>query len=68
MQNKYTADVIDFGKHGLLRYLSGMTADDDLPPLPLGVVWYFHHDERHAGDRRKISHDGEFTGYLVRTP
>ena len=68
MQNKYVADVTDFGKYGLLRFLTGMTAEDDLPPLPLGVVWYFHHDERHTGDRKKMSGDGERTGYLLRTP
>ena len=68
MQNKYVADVLDFGKYGLLRFVSGMTAEDDLPPLSLGVVWYFHHDERHSGDRRKASGDGNYTGYLMRTP
>ena len=68
MQNKYVADVLDFGKLGLLRFVSGMTADDDLPPMPLGVIWYFHHDERHSGDRRRVTADGNYTGYLMRTP
>ena len=32
------------------------------------MVRYFHHDERHAGDRKKTSGDGNQTGYLLRTP
>ena len=61
MQNKYVADVGDFGKYGLLRYLSGKTACDDLEWLRMGVVWYWHHDEPHNGA-------GKFTSYLARTP
>ena len=68
MQNRYVVDVTDFGKYGLLRHLSGMTAQDDLPPLSVGMIWYFHHDERHSGDRRKMSGDGNHTDYLIRTP
>ena len=68
MQNRYVGDVGDFGKHGLLRYLSGMTAGDDLDPLKLGVIWYLFHDERHGNDANKVSADGNHTEYLTRTP
>ena len=36
MQDRYTGDVGDFGKYGLLRWLCGQ----DAAPLRLGVVWY----------------------------
>ena len=68
MQNKYVGDVGDFGKHGLLRFLSGMTSNDDNPWLRLGVIWYMHHDERHGNDANKVSTDGNHTEYLTRTP
>ena len=68
MQNRYVADVGDFGKYGLLRYLSGQTACDDLERLTLGLVWYMHHDERHGVDKTAVNRDGKHTGYLVRTP
>ncbi len=45
MQNRYVGDVGDFGKYGLLRWLTGMTSGDDLVRLRLGVVWYLHPDE-----------------------
>ena len=57
MQNKYVGDKADFGKYGLLRYLTGMTSQDDLDPLRLGVVWYMVHDEHHRAG-------GNDTGYL----
>ena len=57
MQNRYVGDVGDFGKHGLLRRLSGATAQDGLDPLRLGVVWYMHADE--CGNL-----DGKFVKYL----
>ena len=40
MQNRYVADVGDFGKFGLLRALAGVTGSDDGPRLSIGVVWY----------------------------
>lgn len=67
MQNRYVGDVGDFGKHGLLRYLSGMTSNDDNPWLRLGVIWYMHHDERHGMDRRRINRDGRHVEFLERT-
>ena len=67
MQNKYVGDVGDFGKYGLLRFLSGETAIDDLDRLRLGMVWYLHHDERHGADKTKSNGDGKHTGYLTIT-
>ena len=67
MQNRYVGDVGDFGKHGLLRFLSGRTAGDDLDRLRLGLVWYMHHDERHGVNKRVINRDGKNTGYLNAT-
>ena len=65
MQNRYVGDVADFGKHGLLRFLSGMT-DEEKPDqkLKLGLVWYMHHDEQHGANPNKIAHDGRFINYL----
>ena len=60
MQSKYVADAGDFGKHGLLRFLSGETAQDDGPRLPVGLIWYLHHDVR-------CNNDGRYTDYVMRT-
>ena len=68
MQNRYVGDVGDFGKHGLLRFLNGITdADRPEPRINLGVVWYMMPDERHGSDRRLIRDDGRHTGYLTPT-
>ena len=58
MQDRYTGDVGDFGKYGLLRYLTGQR-EWQLPsqPMRLGVVWYLYPDEFHNAD-------GKYTGYL----
>ena len=61
MQNKYVGDVGDFAKHGLLRFLSGETAEDDGDRLRLGLVWYLYHGWPHNSD-------GKHVGYLMRTP
>ena len=69
MQNRYVGDIADYGKHGLLRFLSGVT--DEVKPEPklrLGLIWYMHHDERHSADKTKINRDGKHTGYLDYTP
>ena len=50
MQNRYTGDIGDFGKLGLLRQLSRTG-------LSIGVNWYLTPDETHNGD-------GQHTGYL----
>lgn len=54
MQNRYVADVGDFGKFGLLRYLTGCF--DELPSLRLGVIWYRVPDELHNNDGHKIGY------------
>lgn len=58
MQNRYVADVGDFGKFGLLRALRGITDPDDGPCLSLGVVWYRPSKEEGP------SGDGSKRGYL----
>ena len=69
MQNRYVGDVGDFAKHGLLRFLSGMTDPDEGKQLKLGVVWYLHHDEKHPpADNVKISGDGDHIEYITRIP
>lgn len=50
MQNRYTGDIGDFGKLGLLRVLHSAG-------LSIGVNWYLTPDESHNGD-------GCHTGYL----
>ena len=50
MQNRYTGDIGDFGKLGLLRALQ-------LTGLTIGVNWYLTPDEQH-------NHDGRHVGYL----
>ena len=67
MQNRYVGDVADFGKHGLLRFLIGMTDPENAPRLRLGLIWYMHHDERHGADKKKINYDGGEIGYLALT-
>ena len=49
MQNRYTGDIGDFGKLGLLRQLSRTG-------LSIGVNWYLTSDETHNGDGRHISY------------
>ena len=59
MQNRYTADIGDFGKYGLLRALCSPI--DDGSNARLGVVWYLVPDESHNAD-------GKFTRYLESSP
>ena len=49
MQNRYSGDIGDFGKLGLLRQLSRTG-------LTVGVNWYLTPDETHNGDGRHISY------------
>ena len=51
MQDRYTGDVGDFGKYGLLRALAGVHPRED-PPLQLGIVWYAVPDGGRDGDHR----------------
>ncbi len=48
MQNRYTGDIGDFGKLGLLRRLSAR--------LSIGVNWYLIPDESHNGDGQHIDY------------
>ena len=64
MQNRYIGDVGDFGKLGLLRWLTGETSGDDLERLTAGIIWYMFHDERHDGNPSKISYAGKHVSYL----
>lgn len=50
MQNRYTGDIGDYVKYGLLRALVG--------DRKLGVAWYLYPDEAH-------NEDGKHTNYLV---
>ncbi len=56
MQNRYTGDVGDFGKYGLLRALC---SDDGKRKLKLGVNWYLVPDMGNPGD-------GGFIDYVQR--
>ena len=49
MQNRYTGDIGDFGKLGLLRVLHSAG-------LSIGVNWYLTPDETHNGDGRHIAY------------
>ena len=49
MHNRYTGDIGDFGKFGLLRQLSHTG-------LSIGVNWYLTPDETHNGDGRHIEY------------
>ena len=56
MQDKYVADIGDFAKYGLLRWLSSMTSPGR--ELRLGVQWY-----RFDG-KDPATNDGQRTDYL----
>ena len=52
MQCRYTGDIGDFAKWGLLRMLSGKGKK-------LGVAWYLHPDEGHNDDGKHIKYLNE---------
>lgn len=54
MQNKYTADIGDFGKYGLLRALC--KEQPGATPPKLGIVWHLVEDEPHNNDGRHTSY------------
>lgn len=56
MQDKYVADIGDFGKYALLNHLRKASA------LRLGVIWYWV-DPDHT-DRAHQKNDGKHTAYL----
>ena len=60
MQDRYTGDIGDFGKYGLLRALSLPPDAAEGQPLRVGVVWMLVPDETGTGD-------GKFTAHLVPT-
>ena len=60
MQDRYTGDIGDYGKYGLLRQLCGLR-DDDAEPLRLGVVWYRPEPETVESDP---PNDGKFIAFL----
>lgn len=65
MQNRYVADVGDFGKFGLLRALHTSSADH--PGFSLAVLWYLFPDEGHNNDGRHIRYlDSEPGGQFER--
>lgn len=49
MQNRYTGDIGDFGKLGLLRALA-------FSGLSIGINWYLTPDEQHNGDGRHVKY------------
>ena len=59
MQDRYTGDVGDFGKYGMLRQLCGLRVAAE--PLKLGVVWYQPNPELIASES---VHDGRHITYL----
>lgn len=68
MQDRYTGDIGDFGKYGLLRALTS-GSEDDLP-LRLGVVWYLTNPESN-NDGRHVSYLWSLVGrreYRERDP
>jgi len=56
MQNRYTADLGDFGKYGLLKAICQSQDEDKEPNLRLGVVWYLVPDEDHNDDGKHIKY------------
>ena len=60
MQDRYTGDVGDFGKYGLLRRLCDLR-EGDIKQLKLGVVWYRPNSELIASET--VS-DGKYIAYL----
>ena len=55
MKDRYTGDLGDFGKYGLLKALCG---DSQVgPSLSLGVVWYLTPDEEGSGDGGHVPSD-----------
>jgi hypothetical protein len=49
MQNRYVADIGDYGKYGLLKYICDSK-------LKLGIHWCLHPDENHNDDGKYISY------------
>ncbi len=57
MQDRYVADVGDFGKYGLLRCLAGITCGNKKDKMKLGVIWYRTPScEGNEGDGKHLSY------------
>lgn len=59
MRNNYVGDIGDYFKYGLLRHLSGHTANDGFPSLRLGMVWYLYPDPCRDTDGLHLDYLGE---------
>lgn len=69
MQDRYTGDLGDFGKYGLLKALCNPDAIGAGDELSLGVVWYLVPDEQGTDDPdEKGTDDGKHTRYLCPSP
>ena len=55
MQNRYTGDIGDFGKYGLLRALCH-PQDYCEPSLRLAVIWYLVPNEAHNDDGKYVQY------------
>ena len=65
MQDRYTGDIGDFGKYGLLRAMT--RAEGDEHPMKLGVVWYLAPPEDNRdGQRRDFLRPGNRIGEQLR--
>ena len=63
MQNKYIADVGDFGKFQLFRFLFNHS-DSPLNSLPLAQIWFFHHGEdENNNDGKHINYFEKMKGH-----
>lgn len=56
MQNRYTADLGDFGKYGLLRALCFPGNQENTQNLSLGMVWYLVPDDINGNDGKHINY------------
>ena len=56
MKHRVVGDVSDFGKYGLLRFLTGMTGEEPGRKLSLGVVWYMNEEWDHKNEGKHISY------------
>jgi len=57
LQNRYAADIGDFGKFQLLRYLFSNTS------FSLSQLWFMYPDETHNSDGRHISYFEKVKGF-----
>src|SRR5262245_23607340 len=65
MQDRYVADIGDFGKYGLLRAL--VSPRGTSKSLTLAILWYLVPDESHNNDGRHITYlnTGSNDGFAV---